>query len=104
MVVTRGIEGASIFTKDLEINTPVVPPKDIVDPTGVGDAFRGGFLTGLSHGLDWEICGKMGALSATYCLEARGTQEHSYTVPEYIARYRQHFDDKGKLDTLITGS
>jgi adenosine kinase len=101
MVITRGEEGASIYVDGQEIRTPVVPPKEIIDPTGVGDAFRGGFLTGFSHDLDWEICGKMGALAATYCLEAMGTQEHSYTPEGFVARFREHFDDSGKLDILL---
>jgi adenosine kinase len=101
MVVTRGAEGTSIYAGGEEIQTPVVPPREIVDPTGVGDAFRGGFLTGYSHGFDWEICGKMGALAATYCLEAKGTQEHLYSLAEYIARFREHFEDGGVLDGLV---
>jgi adenosine kinase len=101
MVVTRGSEGASIYVDGAEIQTPVVPPKEIVDPTGVGDAFRGGFLTGFSHGLDWDLCGKMGALAATYCLEAMGTQEHSYIPKEFVSRFREHFEDGGVLDKLI---
>ncbi len=100
-VVTRGDAGASIYVGDKEIRTPIVPPAQIADPTGVGDAFRGGFLTGYSHGLDWEICGKIGALAATYCLEVKGTQEHSYTPQEFVARFREHFDDKGSLDSLL---
>jgi adenosine kinase len=99
-VVTRGKEGASIFVDGEEIQTPVVPPKQIADPTGVGDAFRGGFLTGFAHGMNWEICGRMGALAATYCLEHEGPQEHYYTVQEFIARFRKHFDDGGALDKL----
>jgi adenosine kinase len=101
MVITRGEEGASIYTGDEEIRTPIVPTKEIVDPTGVGDAFRGGFLTGFSRGFDWEICGKMGALAATYCLESMGTQEHSYTPEEFVTRFRENFNDKGVLDTLV---
>jgi len=100
-VVTRGKDGASIYVGDEEIRTPVVTPAQIADPTGVGDAFRGGFLTGYSHSLDWEICGKIGALAATYCLESKGTQEHSFTPKEFITRFREHFDDDGALDVLI---
>jgi len=100
-VVTRGEDGASIYADGQEIRTPVVTPKEIADPTGVGDAFRGGFLTGVSHNLDWEICGKIGALAATYCLEAKGTQEHSYSVEEFVARFRDHFDDDGALEILV---
>jgi adenosine kinase len=100
-VITRGNDGASIYVEGEEIRTPVVPPEEILDPTGVGDAFRGGFLTGFSYDLDWEICGKMGALSATYCLEATGTQEHSYTPETYVARFRENFNDEDKLDILV---
>jgi adenosine kinase len=78
-----------------------VPPNQIADPTGVGDAFRGGFLTAFNHGLDWQTCGRMGALAATYCLEQRGPQGHDYTPAEFVARYRAHFDDDGKLEPLL---
>ena len=69
--------------------------------SGVGDAFRGGFVRGLSLGLDWITCGQMGALAAAYCLETKGPQEHHYTLAEFIERYRSHFDDQGKLDVLV---
>jgi adenosine kinase len=101
MIVTHGAEGAAIYAGEEVVHTPVVPPMQIIDPTGVGDAFRGGFLTGYSRGLSWEFCGKMGALAATYCLEVKGTQVHSYTIAEFVARFREHFDDGGVLDGLI---
>jgi len=100
-VVTCGEEGAYIYVNGDKFHTPVVLPKKIADPTGVGDAFRGGFLTGYSHGLDWSICGKIGALAATYCLESTGTQEHSYSPEEFVTRFREHFDDGGALDILV---
>jgi adenosine kinase len=77
-----------------------VPTEHIVDPTGVGDAFRGGFLTGYGRGWDLELCGQMGSLAATYCLEQAGPQGHSYTSAEFVTRFRQSFDDHGKLDQL----
>jgi adenosine kinase len=100
MVITRGAEGAYIYCGNQEVHTPVVPPTEISDPTGVGDAFRGGFLAGVSHNFDLEICGKMGALAATYCLESKGTQEHFFTVDEFVTRFRDHFDDHGVLEAL----
>jgi len=101
LVVTRGEQGATVYSGDEEYHIPVVPPSQISDPTGVGDAFRGGFLTAYSHSLDYLTCGQMGSLAATYCLEQQGPQGHSYTPAEFVARFRQHFDDQGKLDVLL---
>lgn len=101
-VVTCGGDGARILTKDAEINIEAVIPTKIADPTGVGDAFRGGFLTGYRLGLDLETCGKMGALSATYCLEQRGTQNHFYTPAEYVQRFKESYGPAPILHNLIT--
>jgi adenosine kinase len=100
LVVTRGKEGATIYADGARHDVPVFPEVHITDPTGTGDAFRGGFLRGLALGCNWELSGKMGALSATYCLEHKGTQNHSYTIDEYISRFRSIFDDNGSLDKL----
>lgn len=101
MVVTRGEHGATIYADGQTVTVPTVPAMTIVDPTGVGDAFRGGFLKGYSMGLDWDLCGKMGSLAATYCLEQRGPQGQNYTPLEFLERYRLHYDDHGQLDALI---
>lgn len=100
VVVTKGSEGSSIFSEGREIKIPIVSAAEIVDPTGVGDAFRGGFLAGFSKGWDWEMCGRMGALAATYCLEKKGPQNHAFTREEYTQRFRKHFNDQGRLDRL----
>jgi adenosine kinase len=101
VVVTRGKDGANLYTNGDDIFIPTVPEEKIVDPTGVGDAFRGGFLTGYSLGFDWKLCGEIGSLAAVYCLEKPGPQTHSYTRQEFVARFREHFDDAGKLDLLL---
>ena len=101
LVVTRGKDGSTIYADGREISIPTVPEVRIVDPTGVGDAFRGGFLTGYARGWDWELCGQIGSLAATYCLEQQGTQNHKYTRAEFVQRFREHFDDKGVLDALL---
>jgi adenosine kinase len=93
VVVTRAEKGASIYTQNGLVEVGIVPPTQILDPTGVGDAFRGGFLTGYSRGLPFKVCGQMGALAATYCLEQRGPQGHSYTRQEFEARYLAHFGE-----------
>jgi adenosine kinase len=101
VVVTRGNHGASLYTNGEEHQIPIVPPDEIVDPTGVGDAFRGGFLAGYSRGLDWKLCGEIGALAAVYCLEQNGPQSHAYSREDFVNRFRKHFDDGGKLDILL---
>lgn len=101
MVVTLGDKGATVFTSEEEIHVDAVKPEKIIDPTGAGDAFRGGFLTGYSHGWDWTTCAQMGALTATYCLESDGPQGHDYSRKEFVDRYRQNYDDHGLLDVLI---
>jgi adenosine kinase len=93
VVVTRGEKGASIMLRDRTINVPAVPPTAIVDPTGVGDAFRGGFMKGLAIGADYQVCGQMGSVAATYALEHMGGSSHTYTREQFDARYAQHFGD-----------
>jgi len=101
LIVTSGEKGADIYTRDESIHIPVYPPTKIVDPTGVGDAFRAGFLVGFGRGWSLDLCGRMGSLAATYCLENNGPQGHKYTPKEFVDRFRQQFDDAGKLDALI---
>ena len=101
LVITRGKDGADLYVGGDSVHIPTVPEDEIVDPTGVGDAFRGGFLAGYSHGFDWKLCGEIGSLAAVYCLEQRGPQSHGYTRKEFIERFRKHFDDGGKLDQLL---
>ncbi len=100
-VVTLGEEGSVIYQGEKELRIPVVTPNQIIDPTGVGDAFRGGFLAGYARGWDLEICAQMGAVAAAFCLEQEGPQGHSFTPSELVARFREHFDDRRILDALI---
>jgi len=101
LVITRGKDGADLYSGEDSVHIPTVPEDQIVDPTGVGDAFRGGFLAGYSRGYDWKLCGEIGSLAAVYCLEQRGPQSHGYTRKQFVDRFRKHFDDGGKLDELI---
>ncbi len=101
LVITRGAEGTTLMSKERRVDVPVARPTAIVDPTGVGDAFRGGLLTGLVRGYTWEVTGRIGALAATYCLEQVGTMNHHYTLPEFVARYRENFGDAPELEDLL---
>jgi adenosine kinase len=99
-VITLGAEGVHVWEGGELRAIPPVPPERIDDPTGVGDAFRAGLMRGLALGLSWDLAGRMGALAATYVLEQPGPQGHHYTLAEFVARFRQHFDDAGALDQL----
>ena len=91
LIITRGGEGSTIWADGKRYDVPVVEPVCIADPTGVGDAYRAGIIKGMSLGLPWDIIGRMGSLAATYVLEQPGTQNHSYTWNEFVARYRENF-------------
>jgi adenosine kinase len=91
IIVTRGEHGCSIIERHASTDVPAVAPHRIVDPTGVGDAFRGGLLKGLARGWSYRICAQVGCVAATYALEHLGGQSHAYTWPEFLARYEELF-------------
>ena len=96
LVVTRGELGCRVYTRDGVEDVPAVPPDRLEDPTGVGDAFRGGFMKGLAMGAPYSVCAKLGSVAAAYALEHLGGTAHAYTWEEFAARYERHF---GKLQT-----
>lgn len=102
LIVTHGGEGAHIYAEGTDYAIPIFPVARIADPTGVGDAFRAGLLKGMASGLGWDLCGRIGALAAAYVLEQHGTQNHHYTLAEFVARFRTVFDDQGALDAWLS--
>lgn len=101
VVVTLGENGVDVYVDSEVIHTGVCTTSEIKDPTGAGDAFRGGFLMGLSLGFDWAMCSRMGSLTAIYVLEAIGPQEHRFTPNEYVARFVDCYGDDVRLDVLL---
>ncbi|MDQ6658902.1 MAG: carbohydrate kinase family protein [Actinomycetota bacterium] len=86
-VTTHGARGVEIAAAgDDPLMVPVVPETGKVDPTGVGDAFRSGFLAGRSKGLSLERSAQLGALMATLVLETAGTQEHLFAIDDARVR------------------
>jgi adenosine kinase len=90
-VMTRGEAGALITVGEEEFDIPPAKAKDVVDPTGAGDAFRSGFILGMKKGLPWPVVGRLAALTGVYAIEHPGPQQHSYTRDEFLARYRENF-------------
>ncbi len=102
-IITQGEEGSTIHAEGLVLRIPVVPPEPLAEPTGAGDAYRGGIIKGILRGYPWEITGRIAALAATYVLEQYGTQNHHYTLHEFAERYRQAFGDTPDLELLLGG-
>jgi len=86
IIVTRGELGSMVFSPDCEINIPAFKPGKVIDPTGAGDSFRGGLITGLVQKLSLEQCARMGSVCASFCLEYYGTQEYRFSPEEFSAR------------------
>jgi adenosine kinase len=91
LVVTRGEHGSSVIRPTGRVDVPAVRPDRIADPTGVGDAYRGGFMKGLAAGADDAVCARLGSVAATFALEHLGGTSHAYTFEEFRARYESHF-------------
>jgi adenosine kinase len=87
-IVTLGAEGARIESVDgTFIKVGCAKEKAKIDPTGVGDSFRAGFVAGLAWGLSLERCAQIGSLLATYVIETTGTQEYRFTSSEFFERF-----------------
>ena len=113
LVITRGEDGCSVYEGEggrgrgeegrgkgeggsgkgegARVDIKAITPHRIIDPTGVGDAFRGGLMKGMACGKSFKECAQLGTVAATYALEHLGGQSHAYTVREFSERYAQHF-------------
>jgi adenosine kinase len=102
-IITRGEKGSTVFDGDTVHDVPSVPPRKLVEPTGVGDAYRAGIILGMVRGYSWATAGRIASLTATYALECGGTQGHCFTLPEFVERYRSVFGDAEELYDLQHG-
>lgn len=91
LIVTRGAAGSQIHVDGNMIEIPAVAPEKIADPTGCGDAYRGGLLFGLQRGLDWETTGRIASLMGSIKIVQHGTQNHRFSREEFVTRYRAAF-------------
>ncbi len=86
IIVTLGEQGSQVSTVDSEISIPVVKPKKVEDPTGAGDSYRGGLISGLIRGMDIEQCAMMGSVCASFAVECYGTQDYRFSTEEFKER------------------
>ncbi|MFC2003701.1 carbohydrate kinase family protein [Chloroflexota bacterium] len=86
IITTLGELGSRVCTPDSEINIPATKPKEVVDPTGAGDAYRAGLIKGLIQGRNIEQSAKMGSVCASFAIECYGTQEYYFSLTEFEER------------------
>ena len=91
LIVTRGAEGSVIYAGDSNIEIPAVQPDAVKDPTGCGDAYRGGLLFGLMQGWDWLTVGRVASLMGAVKIECHGTQNHSFSMEDFERRFQASF-------------
>lgn len=88
-IITLGSDGSALYE---DSGTTIVPPftaRQVVDPTGAGDAYRGGLLSGLARGLDLKTSAVQGSVSGSFAVECNGTQVYSFTLEEFTKRLEE---------------
>jgi len=99
-IITHGDKGSLLVNQEGKFQIPIAKPKKVLDPTGVGDAFRAGLLKGFIHGLPWHAAGRMGSLASAYVLETDGPQSHTYDLKSFLERYEKTFGSEEALQKL----
>jgi adenosine kinase len=87
LVITRGGEGSTVHTGGQVVHVPALAVRAAVDPTGCGDAYRGGLLYALAQGHDWIRAAKLGAVMGAIKIEHAGPQNHSPSPESVASRY-----------------
>ncbi len=91
MIVTRGAEGSTVHQGGTSTRIPVAPIGTAVDPTGCGDAYRGGLLYGLAQGWDWVRAARLGSVMGAIKIEQQGAQNHRIDRDEVARRHEQAY-------------
>ena len=91
LIVTRGAEGSTIIAEGQRIDIPCVKAKEILDPTGCGDAYRAGLLYGIAKGMDWRATGQLASVMGSLKIASRGGQNHAVTREIVAKVYKDAF-------------
>ena len=91
LVLTLGGKGSVIYAGGRKHEIPCVPAENVLDPTGCGDAYRGGLLYGIAKGWDWPTTGRLASLLGSIKIASRGAQNHSPAREEIAERFKKAF-------------
>lgn len=86
VIVTKGEQGSELRVGGDVTPIPVVTPRQVLDPTGAGDSYRGGLVKGMLEGRPLAEAALMGSVCASFAIEVRGTQEYRFTMEEFQER------------------
>jgi adenosine kinase len=100
LIVTLAERGSAIYAGESVVEIPPARPRQVANPTGAGDAYRGAFFAARHAGLPLEVCGRVGSLCAVYALEQTGPTDHRFALSEFIARYEMEFGPEPRLAWL----
>ncbi len=91
LIVTYGGKGSKIYVKGKVHDIPCAHAHSLADPTGCGDAYRGGLLYGLLNDIDWPTTGRIASLLGAIKIERPGPQNHRVTLDQFKLRFEQEF-------------
>jgi adenosine kinase len=90
-IVTHGAEGSVIHADDATHQIPAAKPREVVDPTGCGDAYRAGLIHGILRGCDWPTTGRIASLMGALKIAQPGTQNHRFDPAEFADEFKRQF-------------
>ncbi len=85
-IITLGEAGSTLYESEGQRKIPVCPAKKVVDPTGAGDAYRGGLISGLINGKNMAESALLGSVCASFAIECYGTQVYRFSPEEFTTR------------------
>lgn len=91
IIVTLGKEGSHIYANGKITAIPCVKADQLLDPTGCGDAYRGGLLYGIAKQMDWQMTGRLAALMGAMKIATRGAQNYALGKAEIEAQFKRTF-------------
>ncbi len=94
LIVTRGAEGSDLHESGTHHHIASVPISKALDPTGCGDAYRGGLLYGLSSGWDWRQSARLGSVMGAIKIESQGPQNHAPDRETIATRFEKAYGSR----------
>ena len=91
LVVTLAGDGSRIYTDGQVHDIPAAKASEVIDPTGCGDAYRAGLMTGMHKGMDWPTSGRLAGLIGAIKIAQRGGQNHHFTWDEIADRFKAEY-------------